>query len=181
MRKTFAVALSAALVGALALAALSVGATDRSRVATSDVADASQARLAAGTTDTYKGRFKGASQGQSVIKIKAKVRNDEAVKIKSMRYAALMDCEKSGATVGRAGWRFGGGIRVRDNRKFRAGGDSIETPTSNFAFKGRFSRDFKKVRGTFRTHQWFEAEPDTDPPLPEEYCDLEPTRYVAKR
>jgi hypothetical protein len=179
MRKTFGVALGAAMVGALALAAFSPGATHSTRVATSDFGDSSHARLAAGTTDTYKGRFKGASQNGSKIKIKAKVRGGEAVEIKSMSYVALMDCDTSGATVGRAGWRFTGGIPVKENRRFRASGDSVETPTSSFTLKGRFSRDFDKVKGTFRTRQWFDAE--KDPPLPAEYCNLEPTRYVAKR
>jgi len=109
--------------------------------------------------------------------IKATIKNGEATKINAMTYTAALNCETSGPGIrSTAGWRFRG-VTVNNQRRFSISGESAETPVSNITFKGRFSRNFKKVRGTLRTHQWFEE----DPPLPAEYCTLAKTPYAARR
>ena len=66
-------------------------------------------------------------------------------------------------------------------RRFSLAGRSAATPRSTFRIKGRFSRNFRSVKGTFSTHQWFPAEPDPKDPLPAEYCNLAKTPFRATR
>jgi hypothetical protein len=173
MRKRFAVALSAALVGALAMSAMSVGATERSRVATLDGADAGNARLAAGATDKYKGRFKGVAGSKIVIK--AKTQGGVPTKIKRMSYKNLpADCPVSGFPTISGGWTLAG-VTVNARRKFKAVGES-EDGRSSLKFVGKFTEDFDKVKGRFQTDSYF---PPSDPP--EETCVSETRKYVAKR
>lgn len=172
MRKTFVATLAAALAGALVLSAISVGAADRSRVATLDGADASP-RLAARAADRYKGRFKGVPG--SKITIKAKTKGGQPHKISRMDYVQLpASCPVSMATSVSGGWTLAG-VRVGDDRKFKAVGQS-DDGLSSLRFRGRFSADFDKVKGRFQTNSHFT--PD-DPP--EETCVSENRRYVAKR
>jgi hypothetical protein len=174
MRKTFAVALGAALAGALALAAFSVGATDRSRVATLDGGDGGQARLGVrGGTDKYKGRFKGVPNGKIIIK--AKTEGGVPTRIKKMSYRNLpAECPESGFPTISGSWTLAG-VTVNDRRKFKADGESADG-RSSLKFVGKFTADFDKVKGRFQTDSYF---PPTDPP--EETCVSETRKYVAKR
>lgn len=173
----------AAVTAAGCLAATAAG--DRTAVHRAPVAqDASAATAraaAARAMGNWNGEFKPPIQQGSRVQIKAKVRKGKVKSVHRFAYLALMQCDTSGQTPGETAWTFGRrGIKVKPNRKFSISGQSVGTPTSNLTLKGRFSRNYKKVRGTFRTHQWFPAEPGP-PPLPAEYCDLPPTKYVAKR
>jgi hypothetical protein len=174
VRRTFAIALSAALAGALALTSISVGAADRARVATLDGADPG-ARLAARASDKYKGRFKGVPG--SKIKIKAKTEGGVPTKIKKMSYVNLpASCPVSMATSIDGGWTLSG-VTVGDNRKFNAiGDDGHPTNPSSLRFKGKFTADYDKVKGRFQTNSYFG--PDNPP---EETCVSENRKYVAKR
>jgi hypothetical protein len=172
MKKAFAVALAGVLAGGLVTAASGGAVTTRTAVSTfGDDA----ARVAARATKTYRGSFKNAG-GPSRITINAGYRGGEARTVKSMEYNVLMDCQISGQVRGASGWRFRG-VRVKPDRRFSVRGGNGQDPESTLVFKGRFTRSFQKVRGTFKTHQWFEK----DPPLPAEYCNLPPTDYVARR
>jgi hypothetical protein len=175
-----ALAALAAVTAAGCLAATAAG--DRTAVhrapAAEDASAATARALAARATGTWRGEFKPPAQQGSQVQIKAKVRRGKVKSVKRFAYLALMQCDTSGPTPGETAWVFTpGGIKVKQNRKFSVSGQSVETPRSNLTLRGRFSRNYKKVRGTFRTHQWFPEEP----PLPAEYCDLPPTRFVAKR
>ena len=173
MKKAFAGALATALATGLALAGLSSGASERSRIATLDGADAGSARLGAQATDKYKGRFKGVPNGK--ITIKAKTEGGEATKIKRMTYRNLpADCPVSGYPTISGGWTLAG-VAVNDERKFRAVGESGDG-RSSLRFFGKFSADFDKVKGRFQTNAYF---PPSNPP--EETCVSEMRRYVAKR
>ena len=175
MRRTFAVALSVALAGGLALAALGLGATDRSRIATLGGADAGSARLAGGASDKWKGRFKQAD-GAKII-IKAKTEGGVPTKIKKMAYRNLpADCPVSGVQPISGGWTLAG-VFVGPDRKFKAKGDDGDPVNpSTLRFKGKFTPDYDKVKGRFQTSVYFG--PDNPP---EETCTTEPKRYVAKR
>ncbi len=136
--------------------------------------------LAARATAAWDGEFKPPNQQGSTVKLKAAVRGGEATNVKRFRYlAALMQCAESGQTLGNAGWIFTGGINVRSNRRFSLAGRSAATPQSTFKIKGRFSKNLMSVRGTFSTHQWFEAEPGEG--LPAEYCNLAKVPFRATR
>jgi len=181
MKQVLAVAVAAAIATAFATTALGSN-EPLHRGGDVAVAGKSATRAAAArATGSYEGEFKPANQQGSEIVISAAIRNGKATKVKRMRYLALMDCETSGATVGEAGWLFGRrGIKVKPNRRFSLASRGRTEPVSTFTFKGRFSRNFKRVRGTFKTHQWFEEQ--TEPtPLPAEYCDMPTTRYAASR
>jgi hypothetical protein len=177
MRKVFTGALALALLGGLAAAAVGGGVTTARHATLDDGAH----RAALRATGTYQGEFKPPRQQGSEVTVKAKIKNGEVKGVKRFDYLALMRCDESGDTAGESGWIFGGGgINVKPNRRFSLTGDSVETPRSTFTLKGRFNRKLTKVKGTFKTHQWFPEE--TGPqPLPAEYCDLAPTRFVAKR
>lgn len=180
MKKALAVALAAASATGLATTALGSNEPVHRGGDLTVAGNAPDRAAAARATGTYEGEFKPANQEGSGILISAAIRNGEATKVKRMRYFALMDCETSGPIPGEAGWNFGRrGIRVKSNRRFALSGRSVESPRSTFTFKGRFSSNYKRVRGTFKTHQWFEAQ--DDPPLPAEYCDMDATRYAASR
>ena len=180
MKRAFAAL--AAVTAAGGLAATAAG--DRTAVhrAVAQDASAATARAAAArATGTWNGEFKPPIQQGSRVQIKAKVRRGKVKSVKRFAYLALMQCDMSGETPGRTAWAFGRrGIKVKPNRKFSVSGQSVDTPPSNLTLKGRFSRSYNKVRGTFRTHQWFPAETEPEP-LPAEYCDLPPTKFVAKR
>jgi hypothetical protein len=179
MRKVFTGALALALLGGLAAAAISGGVTTARHATLNDAGE----RAALRATGTYEGEFKPPRQQGSEVTVKAQIKNGEVKGVKRFGYLALMRCDKSGDTPGESGWIFGGGgIEVKPNRRFSLTGDSVETPRSTFTLKGRFNRKLTKVKGTFKTHQWFPAEPDAEPePLPAEYCNLAPTRFVATR
>jgi hypothetical protein len=172
MKKALAVALAAALTAGLVTAA-SGGATTTRTAVSAFGEDAS--RVAARAARTYRGSFKNVG-GPSLIIIKAGYRGGEAKNVKSMEYEVPMNCVKSGRVRGSTGWRFDG-VRVKPDRRFSVRGGNGQDPESTLVFKGRFTRNFQKVRGTFKTHQWFEAQGK----LPAEYCNLPPTKYVAKR
>lgn len=173
MRKAFATVLTMAVTAGMIMAATSGGATTHR--ATSSVGDGA-VTVAARALKVYEGRFQDAGPGSEIV-INAAFRNGEAKKVKRMRYKVLMDCEVSGEIYGAAGWIFEPGIRVRADRRFSVSGRNNATPQSTLTFKGRFSRNFARVKGTFKTHQWFEAKD----PLPAEYCTLPTTVYTAKR
>jgi len=180
MKQVLAAAVAAAIATAFATTALGSNEPVH-RGGDVAVAGNSEARAAAArATGSYEGEFKPANQQGSEIVISAAIRNGKAIKVKRMRYLAGMACEESGFIAGEAGWIFGRrGIRVKPNRRFALSSRGVDTPRSTFTFKGRFSKNFKRVRGTFKTHQWFEAQ--TDPKLPAEYCDMPTTRYAASR
>ena len=181
MKKALAALAAVTVAGCLAATAAGDRTAVRHASVAADESGATTRALAARATGTWNGEFKPPAQQGSQVQIKARVRKGKVKGVKRFAYVALMQCDTSGPTVGETAWVFGrGGIKVKRNRKFSVSGQSVETPRSNLTLKGRFSRNYKKVRGTFRTHQWFEAEPGP-PPLPAEYCDLAPTRFVAKR
>jgi len=175
MRKTFGGALCAALLGGLALAALSGGAT-RTSVATLDGADARAAAHRATDTYTYKGSFKAAGP-RATIKIKAKVQGGEVKAIKRMAYERLpAHCPVSvppNRTIS-GGWTFHGGLTVNAKRKFKVVGTDGRPNPSSVRFSGRFSQGFSKVRGKFQTNSFF-------PSGPRETCSSFIKRYGAKR
>ena len=97
MKKVFAAALAAALVGGLAAAALTVGASERTSSAHygagGDDAARAVARRASGT---WEGKLKDSGPDTS-IKIKSKTQGGEATELKSLRYKGLpADCEVTG-------------------------------------------------------------------------------------
>ena len=176
MNKAFATALTGALLAGLALAAISGGATERTRSAT--LGDGT-ARAGGGGTVTYRGEFRGAGP-DTVMKIRAIFRRGEAVAIKSMLYRGLpAECPVSMSDTISGGWDLVG-VGVNDRRRFKVVGDDGEPPgmRSSLRFKGRFNRSFKRVRGRFQTTAYF---PDEGPGLPEETCVSESKRYRAKR
>jgi hypothetical protein len=128
--------------------------------------------------EAYKGEFTAANQNGSEITIRADLQDGKPKEVLRMNYFARMDCEQSGETGGRAGWRFPGGLKVED-RRFKVSGNNGQDPKSTLTFKGRFSRTGKRVKGSLTTKQWFEEQ--DDPPLPAEYCSLKDERYEAKR
>lgn len=175
MKKAFAAALSAALVGGLALAALSGGATLRTSSAMLDDGVASVAARA--TTITYKGKFRNAGPG-TAIKIRARGQGGEPTAIKSMTYRKLpATCPESDSSTIDGGWTFTG-VRVNDRRKFKVVGNDGRPNPSSLKFTGRFSRNFNRVKGKFQTTSYF---PDDGPGLPAETCVSETERYRAKR
>ena len=157
----------------MALAAISGGATFRTSVATLDGPDPRAAAQRA--TNTYGGTFKRVGPGTR-IEIKATVRHGEARRITSLDYFGPLNCAQSGQAEGGVRWFFRG-VGVNAKRKFAVRGRSVDTPPSTLSFKGRFSRDFDKLRGTFKTRQWFPK----DKGLPAEYCSMPRRRYGAKR
>jgi hypothetical protein len=172
MKKTFATTLAVAVAGGMAFTGISSGAADRARVATLDGAE-DHARLAAGATDKYKGRFKGVAGSKIVIK--AKTQGGVPTKIKRMSYVGLpADCPVSNFPTVSGGWTLAG-VTVNARRKFKAVGES-EDGRSSLKFIGRFTEDFDKVKGRFQTTSYF---PPSDPP--EETCVSETRKYVAKR
>jgi hypothetical protein len=175
MRKAFTGAVAAAIMAGLVLNAPSEGATAHRAV--SSLGDGTAA-VAARVLRVYEGHFQDAGPGSEIV-INTAFRNGEAKSVKRMRYRVLMDCEQSGNTQGAAGWIFEPGIRVRADRRFSVSGNNGQNPVSNLTFKGRFSRNFARVKGTLKTHQWFAADPGQG--LPAEYCTLPTTVYTAKR
>jgi hypothetical protein len=171
MNKAFGGALVIAV--SAGLAATSVGSAAVHREAQGDVP-----QTAARALKSYLGGFQGVGAG-SRIRINASFRHGEAKKVESMHYTVRMNCEQSGpTTIGSSGWQFDpNGIKVRADRRFSVSGGNNATPRSTLTFKGRFSRNFARVKGTFKTKQWFDAEDA----LPAEYCTLPTTVYTAKR
>ena len=132
--------------------------------------------LAAGSPSTYRGSFNGVGP-DTLIRINAVREGGEVTKVRSMRYRVPMNCEESGpGVISFAGWTFHG-LRVRDDRRFSVSGGNGRARESRLTFKGRFSSNFKTVRGTLKTRQWFPAEGK----LPAEYCRLPKTGYSAER
>ena len=173
MRKTFAVALSTALVGGMVLAALSGGATKRAATATLDSgADARSAARA--ITRTYRGKFLDAGPDTS-FQVRATFAHGEATRVKSVRFRGLpADCEVSGDQIIRGSWTLAG-ARVNNQRRFRtAGDDGNNAHPSSVRVSGRFNRRFTKIRGKFQTTLYF---PPENPP--EETCVGETKRYVV--
>ena len=173
MRKTFAVALSTALVGGMVLAALSGGATKRAATATLDSgADARSAARA--ITRTYRGRLLD-SGPDTAFQLRAVIEHGEAKTVKSVRFMGLpADCEVSGDQVIRGSWTLAG-AGVNDQRRFRtAGNDGNSAHPSSVRVSGRFNRKLTKVRGKFQTKLYF---PPSNPPA--ETCVGETKRYVV--
>ena len=179
MRKAVAAVAAVAAAGSLAGTATGDGNPGAGHAGTlaQETSGASGRALAARATGTWNGEFKPPNQQGSTVTLKAAVRGGAPTSVKRFRYGALMQCATSGPTIGNAGWIFTGGINEKSNRRFSLAGRSAATPRSTFRIKGRFSKNFKRVRGTFSTHQWFEAEP----PLPAEYCNLAKTPFRATR
>jgi hypothetical protein len=181
MKKAMAAVIAVGAAACLAGTAAGNGTAVHSAPLATDGSATSARALAARATGTWTGEFKPPAQQGSRVQLKVAVRRGKATKVKRFTYLALMQCDVSGPTPGESGWIFTpGGIKVKPNRKFRISGQSAATPRSNLTLKGRFSRNYKKVKGRFRTHQWFPAETEPEP-LPAEYCDLAPTKFVAKR
>jgi hypothetical protein len=181
MRKAVAALAAVAAAGALAGTAIGDGslrAKHAGAPAQATSGDSARA-LAARATGRWTGEFKPPNQQGSSVLLKAAVRGGEATSVKRFRYLARMQCAKSGPTPGNAGWVFSGGINVKPNRRFSLAGRSADTPRSTFRIKGRFSKTFRSVRGTFSTHQWFPADPGQG--LPAEYCNLAKTSFRARR
>jgi hypothetical protein len=177
MKKALAGAVCVALIGALATSAVSGGATPRVADAT---LDGGADRAAQRATGTFSGKFRNAGR-RARITIKAKVRRGKAVAVRSVRYMnAVGRCETTTGPVTLAGgWNFKPRpVPVKGNRKFEVSGTEQGVPNpGSLTFRGRFSKNFEKVRGTFRTRQFFSA----DPPLPAEFCTLGPKPYKARR
>jgi hypothetical protein len=180
MKRAMAALLAVGAAGCIAGTAAGNGAAVHSAPLATDASTTSARALAARAAGTWRGEFKPPAQQGSRIQLKVAVRKGKATKVKRFSYFALMQCAQSGPTPGETGWIFRPGIKVKPNRKFSVSGQSAETPRSNLTLKGRFSRNYKKVKGRFRTHQWFPAQTEPEP-LPAEYCDLPPTKFVAKR
>jgi hypothetical protein len=177
MKKALAGVLCVALIGALATTVATAGTTAR----VSDAAlDGAGERAAQRATGTYRGKIKNAGR-RARIAIQAKVRRGKAVAVRSVRYMnAVGRCETTTGPVTLAGgWNFRPRpVPVKGNRKFEITGVEEDVPNpGRLMFRGRFSKDFQKVRGVFRTRQFFGA----DPPLPAEYCKLSAKPYKAKR
>ena len=182
MRKAVAAVAAVAAAGILAGTATGDGNPGAGHAGprAQETSGASERALAARATGTWNGEFTPPNQQGSTVKLKAAVRGGEATSVKRFRYSAGMQCAQSGRTAANAGWIFTGGINVKSNRRFSLAGRSAATPRSTFRLKGRFSRNFKSVKGRFSTHQWFAAEPPPDP-LPAEYCNLAKTPFRATR
>jgi hypothetical protein len=186
MRKKFAAALGAALVAGLAWSALGAGAADRRGSSTLSSAEDAGARSAARrATATYKGAFKQSGKGTKIA-IKVRVRNGEAKSVKSMTYQKLPAvCPESNFDEIGGGWTFRGGVPVNDQRRFSVvGNDGDEADPSSLRFRGRFSKNFKRVRGKFQTRAYFPETPNpggNPDPLPEETCVGAVKRYGATR
>ena len=183
MRKTFTAALGVALVAGLAWSALGAGAADRTSTATLSGADAAGARaVARRVTTAYTGAFKRSGE-DTKITIKVNVRDGKAKSIRSMRYRRLpADCPKSANNRINGGWRFTPGASVNAERRFKITGNDGAPPEmrSTLSFRGKFSRNFNRVRGKLQTTAYF---PEGDDPVkfPEEICGTAPTRYGARR
>ena len=118
---SFAAALGVALVGGLALAAVS------------------PAKL------VYTGEFRSAGPDTSV-KITAKGGGGEPTAIKRLDYAGLpAQCDVTGKTTLESHPTFTG-VKVNDERKFKIVATS-DDGDSSIRFSGKFSRNFNKVRG----------------------------------
>jgi hypothetical protein len=180
MKKAFAVALGAALAGGLVWSALGTSAVER--VHTTAMQGDSAGRTIGATprrraVKAFDGRFKE-NGPDTFILIKARFKDGFPTKITRMRYRANMECDTSGTIPGEAGWVFHGAL-VNDERKFKIRGNNGLSPQSTLFFKGKFNLDLDKIKGIFKTKQWFDAQ--ADPPLPAEYCRLARTRYSASR
>ncbi len=186
MRNAFAATLGAALVAGMAWSALGAGAADRTSTATLSSADDAGARAGVRReTVTYRGAFKQSGK-DTKVKIKVNLRNGEAKSVKSMKYEGMpAACPKSGFDEIGGGWTFRGGVPVNDRRRFRAvGDDGDEAHPSSLRFRGRFSKNFKRVRGKFQTRAYFPETPNpggNPDPLPEETCVGSVKPYGANR
>jgi len=183
MRKAVAAVAAVTVAGILAGTATGDGSPGAGHAGplAQETSGASERALAARATGTWNGEFTPPNQQGSTVKLKAAVRGGEATSVKRFRYSAWMQCAQSGRIPASAGWIFTGGINVKSDRRFSLAGRSAATPRSTFRIKGRFSRSFRSVMGTFSTHQWFPAEPDPKDPLPAEYCNLAKTPFRATR
>jgi hypothetical protein len=175
MKKVFAGTLAVALTGGLAMAALTVGASDRTSSAHYGAGGDDAARaVARRAADTWQGKLKN-SGPDTRVKIKFKTRGGDPVELKALRYKGLpADCEVTGKTTLRANPTFDN-VFVNSRRKFRIRGES-DDGSASIKFTGKFSRSFKKVKGKLQNTITFG--PD-DPP--EETCVSETKPYVAKR
>lgn len=145
--RTVAAALAVAMIGTMALAATGNAAPR-----------------------TFKGHFKNA--GGAKIEIKARGRDGEIRRVMRVNYFNLPgSCTVTGAAQLSGSWIFTGGIAVNDERRFRVRNNNGEDPPSSVRFRGRFSKNFKRVRGSFQTTLRFD----------EETCRTPRTRYVARR
>jgi hypothetical protein len=175
MRKLFAGGVAVALIGGLAAAAVSVGASDRASSAhfsgAGDDATRAVARRASGT---WTGELKRSGPDTSV-KIKFRTQGGDPVELKSLRYKGLpANCEVTGKTTLSANPTFSN-VFVNSRRKFKIQGQSTDG-SARIKFTGKFNRSYKKVRGKLQNTITFG--PD-DPPV--ETCVGETKPYVAKR
>lgn len=153
-------ALATMLAGCLAFAALADGAT----------------RL---DSDTYNGWFRLAGP-HTGIRVDVRVVNGEAKSINSVEYSRLPATCPSGLPLINGRWTFTG-LRVNLRRKFRIAGTDHRPNPSSLRFKGRFSKNFNKVRGKFRTSSYFPEKPDGNGGTTPGTCVSKTKRYSARR
>jgi len=191
LKRSLVAVLGVALVGAIAPTALGGGEAVRSGGAQAApaagpaagglegaAAARSTAAARAGKTRVYKGWFPDVSGSKA--KLTTTFRRGKPKLVTQIDYWRLPAvCEKTGGGQ-TASWGFRfirGALRVNPNRKFGVSGSAEDGSTVRIS--GRFSRNFKKVRGKFQTRTLFPKNPDAG--YPEEFCTIATQRFRVKR